>query len=172
MRVWAALVLDSTHVCISFGGNFNGIRYQDIIPKLDYLTFQQDNAHLHVTITYRVFLLLFTLDGHVTYWTPLESHGWVCLPAGSSSPKQPSTLLLFLSRRLIFLCEPEYVQYIQKCGVPQGLVLSPVCFNLYMLALEDISMRHAVSSPFYADVTLLYIAMPPDDTGQAELTSF
>ena len=71
----------------------------------------------------------------------------------------------YLSNREQFVrigesCSTESICYI---AVPQGSVLGPIIFSLYISPISSIAIQHGITQQQYADDTQLYIAVSNSD---------
>ena len=73
-----------------------------------------------------------------------------------------SSYLLDRSQQVIIsdsTSSPQCLEY----GVPQGSILGPLLFTLYLAPLQDVIHSHDLNCMFYADHTQIYIALKDPD---------
>ena len=76
-----------------------------------------------------------------------------------------------------YLCGRQQAVYINgvlstyinvECGVPQGSILGPILFSLYVNPVGDIIRRYGTHFHMYADDTQLYLSFKPNDDSCVE----
>ena len=128
-----------------------------LLKVINDLRVAADNKHVSVLLLLDLTAAFDTID-HTILIQRLEH--WVGL-----SGTALSWFHSYLTGRSYFvnLADFESNKHNICSGIPQGSILGPLLFSLYILPLGELISAHGVNFHFYADDTQLYLSVAPDD---------